>query len=691
MTDAAHTDVPAPSPAKAGRPEKHRRLTPLRIVAGIIGLIVLAIIIFLYLFQWDWLRGPIGRYTSAKIHREVKIEGHLKVHLLTWSPTATVGRITVANPDWAQSRGGGREKMAVLEGLKVAIHLPTLLKGGGIMLPILQLDRPNLQLVQDAQKRANWDFNDGRKPTGKAFKLPPIQQFIINDGKLAANSVPRRFQLSGTVNAREARAGGGGFRMVGRGQMKAEPFTLQLTGGPLLNIRRDKPYPFDADVRAGATHLTAKGAITKPFDFASLEAAVTATGEDLRDLYDLTGISMPNSPRYSLSVQVKRRETRYDFTRLVGRVGESDLEGAGHVDLSGGRPKLTAGLRSRLLDLKDLGPLFGAGSRAPTASAKDKAAARTMASTGRLLPDATLDIQRARAMDAKVDYRATAVKGNFVFPIRQVHLGVDLDHGRLDLNPITLTLPQGQVTGTAQLDARGAVQKNAMDLRMSGVRLQDILPARKGGSPLEGVLQARARLTGAGNSLHKFASNANGNVTAYMPSGRIKALFAELAGVNVLKGVGLALTKSNEETGVRCAIADFRASNGVLTAQHLTFDTDPTLITGQGSINLATESMAFRFKGDPKKFQLVRLRIPFHVNGSIRKPQIGIEPGGAIVQAGLAAAIGAALPPLALILPFLDPGLAKDANCGAVSAQAQAKGTPIRSAPTPARGPAKNR
>lgn len=683
MTDATHDQAAGASPAQP--PKKHRRVTPLRVIGGVLGLLVLAIVIFLMLFQWDWLRGPIGRFVSAKIHREVKIEGHLKVHLLTWSPTATVGRITVANPDWAKSRSGGRDKMAVVESMNVAIHLPTLLKGGGIMLPILQLDRPNLQLIQDAQKRANWDFNNGRKSTGKAFKLPPIQQFIINDGQLAANMVARRLQLTGTINAREARAGGGGFQMAGQGSMNGRPFLLKLTGGPLLNIRKDRPYPFNADVRAGDTHLTAKGSITKPFDFGSLQAAATITGEDLGDLYYLTGVTLPNSPRYALSAQIARKETRYELSRFSGRVGGSDLEGHAVIDLSGGRPKLTATASSHLLDLKDLGPVFGGGSRAPTAGAKHKAAAQRLASTGRLLPDATLDIQRARAMDAKVDFRATAVKGNFVFPIRGVHLGVDLDHGRLDLDPITLTLPQGQVTGSAQLDARGAVQKNAIDLRMSGVRLQDIIPARKGGAPLEGVVQARARLNGAGNSLHAAASNASGNVTAYVPQGRIKAMFAELAGVNLLKGVGLALSKSNEETGVRCAIADFRATNGVLTAQHLIFDTEPTLISGQGSINLATESMNFRFKGDPKKFQLVRLRIPFHVNGPLRKPQVGIEPGGAIVQAGLAAAIGAALPPLALILPFIDPGLAKDANCGAVSAQAKAQGTPIRSAPTPAR------
>ena len=49
----------------------------------------------------------------------------------------------------------------------------------------------------------------------------------------------------------------------------------------------------------------------------------------------------------------------------------------------------------------------------------------------------------------------------------------------------------------------------------------------------------------------------------------------------------------------------------------------------------------------------------------------------AIVQGGLAAGVALVLSPLAAILPFVDPGLGKDADCGALLAQAKAQGTPI--------------
>jgi hypothetical protein len=42
-----------------------------------------------------------------------------------------------------------------------------------------------------------------------------------------------------------------------------------------------------------------------------------------------------------------------------------------------------------------------------------------------------------------------------------------------------------------------------------------------------------------------------------------------------------------------------------------------------------------------------------------------------LVQGGLAAGLGALLAPLAAVLPFVDAGLAKDANCAALSSQSQ--------------------
>ncbi len=687
MTDAPSADASAK--AEHEKPPRRRRRggTPLRFFGVLLSALVVAIVIFCLLFQWDWLRGPIAKFASAQIHRRVKIDGHLRVHLLTWTPTATVGGIEVGQPAWA-----GSGDMVKLDRLVVAISLPELLKGH-VVLPLLELDHPDVSLLQDASMRANWDFSNGKKATGKAAKLPPIQRFVIADGRLSADVVPRRLKLTGTVNAREQKSGGGdqGFTLAGQGTINNRPFLMRVSGGPLLNIRVDRPYPFKADIRAGDTHATADGAITRPFNFGSVQSAVSITGSDMANLYYLTGITLPNTPPYSVRAHIAREETRYDINGLVGRVGSSDLEGDLRVNMAGGRPDLTGALRSRMLDLVDLGTAFGAGTRAKDATAQQKATAQALAAQSRLLPDATLDITRVRAVDAKVDYRAASVKAAANLPLRAVHLGVTLNHGLLDLNPITLGFPQGQLSGNATIDARHAVQRNAIDLRLTGVRLAQFIPAKGAagaGPPLEGVLQARARLTGTGNSVHKAAATADGNVTAVITHGAIRETFAQLAGVNVVKGLGLLLSKDQHDTQIRCAIADFHATNGLLNARTLVVDTPPSIVRGSGTINLNSEQIALRVEGKPKHFQLVHLDVPVDVNGTLRKPGFSVEAGGVVKQAGIGAALGVFLTPFASVLPFVDLGLAKDADCAAVYTEARQEGTKVHAAlPPPSKGP----
>jgi hypothetical protein len=152
-------------------------------------------------------------------------------------------------------------------------------------------------------------------------------------------------------------------------------------------------------------------------------------------------------------------------------------------------------------------------------------------------------------------------------------------------------------------------------------------------------------------------------------------------GVDVIKGLGLLNSKSQQTTQIRCAVANFQARNGVLSATQLVFDTGPVLVTGGGQINLDTERLAFRVQGHPKKFQLVRLMVPIDVEGPIRSPNLRLEKGRAIAQGGVAVALATALSPIAALLPFVDAGLAKDANCGAMLAEDAHKGAPVKTSP----------
>jgi uncharacterized protein involved in outer membrane biogenesis len=273
-------------------------------------------------------------------------------------------------------------------------------------------------------------------------------------------------------------------------------------------------------------------------------------------------------------------------------------------------------------------------------------------------------------MNADVTYSADAVRSRD-FPLRHAATHVVLKNGVLTLDPLSFTFAQGKLAGRAQIDASRPVPVTSIDARLTGVRLEQFVSGKP--PAVEGLLAARAKLSGAGNSIQKAATTARGTFTTVIPSGKIRAAFAELAGINVLNGLGLLLSDDKSDTGVRCAVADFGVDKGVMTARHLVFDTDPVLVTGKGTMALDGENMNLELQGHPKKFRLLRVRAPITLTGPVDDPRIGVAASKAIPQGGLALALSF-LSPLAAIIPFVDPGLAKDANCAGLMATGKQHG-----------------
>jgi len=656
-----------PRPPKLTAPAKKA----LGWTGAILAILAILITILILIWDWNWFRGPLERAASARLHRQVTISGDLNVNLWSWRPSATVDGISIANPVWA-----GKEKLGTIDRLRVRVRLIPLLWGKADI-RVLAVERPNFALLADAKGRKNWDFSDGREK--KPMDLPPIQRFVIRDGQIRYLDTQRDIRFQGTINAREKLgADNRGFELTGKGTINGAPFKAEVVGGPLLNIERTKPYPFDIDLRAGQTYITARGAVPKPFDMGNFYMNATARGPDMAQLFPLIGVALPNTPPYSLRGRLSRDGLLWKVDNLGGRVGDSDMSGDVSVDTAGERPFLKANLSSQSLDWDDLGALFGAAPKAgagETVSPEQAAIAQKMAAQQRLLPDAPLDVSRIRAMDADVSYSARSIRDTPV-KLNSGSVRVKLKDGVLRAEPLKLELPRGQVAGYVNLDARKATPVTDLDLRMTNARIEQIIPFQFQGAPaLTGAVVARAQLTGTGNSVHKAFSSANGQVTVVAPGGEIRKAFAELAGVNVIKGLGLLNKK--DTTPLRCAVANFETKGGVMTASDIVFDTGPVLIGGKGTVNLATERMDFRFRGHDKKFRLARVLLPVTVKGPLTAPKLGVEPGSAIAQGGAAVGLGSLLSPLAAILPFIDPGLAKDANCGALLAEAKAQGAPV--------------
>ncbi len=638
-----------------------RRMVPTaRIVGGALLSLVVAVVLFAALFDWNLLRGPIGRWASAKYDRQIALTGDMDVKLLSWTPTVVVRGLKVGGPDWARDRD-----TADVDEVRASVRLAPLLIGR-VEMPLLSITRPRVVMISDRQGRKSWRLDADRPDDGRGAKLPPIERLIIRDGALTFEEQRRGLSVNATVNAQETAGGTAGFVLDGRGAVRGSPMTVRIEGGPFVNIRRDRPYVFQADVRGAGSALTARGRITRPFDLGRFDAVMTLEGRDLSDLYLLTGVTLPNTPPYRLSGALNRDGRVWTFKDFDGRVGASDLSGQVRIE-SGGRLRVDAELASRRLDIDDLAAVLGARVRTDPSGRNTEA---PIVVGGKLLPDAKLQTDRLRTMDGSLTYRAGAVKANHL-DVRKVDLGAVLKDGVLKLDPISFDLNRGSLNGTARIDATQEIPRNTVDLRLAGYPLESIVPARNGSVPVSGLALGRARLEGRGASIHEFAAASNGSMSLIVPNGRMRAAFAELLGVNASAGLLKLLSGDQSVSTIRCAVADFDVRGGKAQARTFVIDTDVVLAQGKGSIDLGAETLNLRIEGESKKPRLLRLWAPITVSGPLTAPRIGVDAGDVVSQGGLAGLLGTLVAPVTALFAFVDPGLAKDADCGRLMAGAR--------------------
>jgi uncharacterized protein involved in outer membrane biogenesis len=223
------------------------------------------------------------------------------------------------------------------------------------------------------------------------------------------------------------------------------------------------------------------------------------------------------------------------------------------------------------------------------------------------------------------------------------------------------------LSGTARIDARGKIPHTQLDIRVKDLQLEQLKGKKPDAQPpLAGVVQGRAVIEGQGDSVHDLMADAEGRVSLVLPSGQVNAALAELTGINVARGLGLLLKGSDDKAPIRCGVAQFEVKDGKMRADNVVFDTQDVRITGRGEVRLGPEELDLSIKGEPKKLRIARLRTPVEINGHLRDPSIGVDAGKVAKQGAVAAALGAALTPLASIIAFVDPGLAKNENCVAL-------------------------
>jgi AsmA family protein len=603
------------------------------------------------------VRGPLLRAIAAHTGHPIRVDGEFAVHLLARHPTATATQVSIGNPAWMPP--GDMAQIG-----RISLTLAWQWAAMPLAIHRVELEQATLHLMREASGNTNWT----RQETGAGSGAPLIRSLSMPDARVELHDEQRHLQFSGTVSVAETGGGAGppSLRIEGSGPLNGRPVVLVVVGDPLLTVRPDRPYHFALEERSGSTHLSGQGFIERPFDFRGLQGTFAATGTDLRDLYFLIGLSLPETGPFRLSGKLERQGKRLAYSDLAAHFGQSDVGGTLTEDSSGGRSSIEGELSSTQLLLADIGAR--AAGHAPEPS--QPAALR--------LPDTPLRVSGLRRTDWRLKLRAQALTLGPA-TLRSVTALLAVDQGVLSVERLKAAIADGTVSGSARLDAARDIPRGALNLSISDLRLEQLHGKSSEQAPLTGPLSGRLELSGEGKSLHELAATANGTLTAVIPRGTLRSSIADVIGLSLTGALG---AKTHPETAIRCAVASFDAHDGVVTARTFLLDTDQMLISGTGEAHLDSETLNFVLHGRPKHVSLA-LHSGVALRGTLAHPEIRLAGGDSAAQTGVAVALGILLTPVAAALAFVNPGLAHNPDCAALLAQASTGASQPQSALPP--------
>ena len=636
------------------------------IVGLVLGPLLLAVL-FIAVFGWNWMRGPIERLTIQKTGRALAINGDLTLKLAWPFPHVRAQSVTFANPAWAKEK-----QMLSASAIDVTVSLKQLLQRQ-LTFPEVRLDQPVVFLEQSLDGRKSWLLDiDQRDEEARIH----IDRLALNQGTLGFEDPARktsiRSQLSTqTQQGKESQDAAVAFEA--QGQYKGLALKASGTGGPVLALRyEDTPYDLKVVATVGKTSLEADGQVTSLLKFSAVDMNLKLRGDSLAQLFPLLGIAAPVTRAYTTAGHLVHSANIWRYDNFSGRFGASDIAGVLQVETGGKRTSLTADLVSKQLDFEDLGPLIGAKPGSVDAARlmavpspaidQNKNGGAGTPLKARVLPNVPFQTDRWGSMDADVKLNAKSIRRARELPLENLQAHLTLRDSVLTLDPIDFAMAGGHLSAVISLDGRKQPIQAHARVKARKIQLSKLLPTVDLNKTSIGQINGDFDLTGSGNSVRQMLASANGKMAMLVEGGQISRLMMEKAGLHLWEILELSLS-GDRPIILRCAVAEFDVQKGKMRADALVFDTQVTTLLGVGSIDLAQESLDLTFNQKTKRTSPLALRSPIYIRGSFVKPEVGVDKGRVAVRALGAVALGLVNPLLALI-PLVDPGPGKDSDCG---------------------------
>jgi len=598
-----------------------------KIVAGIVVVLIIAVAGFLLTFDVSQYKGLIQEQAKAATGREVKI-GDIKLSI-SLNPAIVISDVALANAPW-----GSRPEMVTAKRIEASTQLIPLLSGN-VKIAGLKLVDADVLLEVNKDGKPNWEFDVPPSPSSPAPALS-IPSFTGSNLKLAYRDAKQRQEATVVLETLLVKIAGDVSKLeitdIDLGGAKidfkdpAQTAAVQIAKlsmdakGPLAALgitslditdakvsQKGQGAPLDLNV------LTAKlgGDGTVSLDGTYAGQPIKATGK-LAALAELADMKKPVPAKLAIEA--------------MGLRVDVDVV----ADVSKKTPSLSGSINIPNLDLAAMIP--------PTPAAAK--AAPKAAPGAKIFPDDPLPWEMLDLANADVKLSI----GNLKLPngvmLSDVAVPVKLNNGTLAANGVGANLLGGRVTadvGAARADRRISLQFTAQGFTAEKLAKELKVTDLVTNGPVDVVLDVR----GNGNSVRAVMASLNGSVIGGMGESKIRNDALNIIGADVIMQVLSAINPLGNKdpyTVAKCAVVNFQINNGIAnTDKGLVLVTDKMEVVSTGKVDLAQEQLDLAMR--PKATSGIsvgmgNLTQSFKLAGPLSSPGIKIDAKGAVKALG---------------------------------------------------------
>lgn len=371
-----------------------------------------------------------------------------------------------------------------------------------------------------------------------------------------------------------------------------------------------------------------------------ISATLQGRGEALETLAAAGGVELQPIGAWRFEGAVEADSRRLSLSDFSAGLGESDLAGELDAVLGGERPALRARLRSQYLDLAALLPAEGGDTEGGGGSTEGGG------DSPFVIPDTPLPLELLRGQQADVAIEIARLRLPNGLQAENIDIGATLANGDLVIEPTSLSLYDGALSGRLRLNAGSQPAVLRSDLRLRGLDLGRMLRDQGISEALEGRLDARVQLAGRGDSPRAIASTLDGESELDVGEGVISNRLLAIVGAG-LSEIMNPLFGGQDTTRLHCVVSRIDFENGVAINRAALIDASSFSVAGSGRVDLRDESLDLHFDTSSRVAALVSLAVPFNVRGTLKSPSFAPDPLGTAQRAAELAGLAIA-PPAAL-------------------------------------------